>query len=74
MGQARPLTNASTVVVLLQRFQTPTAGTVVGALLVILGGIVSVSGAATPGTLVAIAGFGLILKYRVLPARRERNK
>jgi multisubunit Na+/H+ antiporter MnhG subunit len=59
---------------LLQRLQTPTTGTVIGALLIVLGGIVYVSGAATPGTLVSIAGFGLILKYRVLPARRERNK
>jgi multisubunit Na+/H+ antiporter MnhG subunit len=59
---------------LLQRLQTPTAGTVIGALLIVLGGIIYVSGAATPGTLVSIAGFGLILKYRVLPARRERNK
>jgi hypothetical protein len=59
---------------LLQRLQTPTAGTVIGALLIVLGGIISVSGAATPGTLFAVAGFGLILKYRVLPARRQRNK
>jgi hypothetical protein len=58
----------------LRRLLTPTAGTVVGALLIILGGIISVSGAATPGTLVALAGFGLILKYRVLPARRERDR
>ena len=59
---------------MLQRFLTPTMGTVAGALRIVVGGIVSVSGAATPGTLIAIAGFGLILKYRVLPARRERNK
>jgi hypothetical protein len=59
---------------LLQRLRTPTAGTVIGAVLIVLGGIVYVSGAATPGTLVSIAGFGLVLKYRVLPARRERNK
>jgi len=58
----------------LQRLRTPTAGTVAGALLVLIGGIVSVSGAATPGTLVAIAGFGLVLKFRVLPARRERDR
>ncbi len=45
-----------------------------GALLIILGGIIEVSGAVSVGTVVAIAGFGLILKYRVLPARRERNK
>jgi hypothetical protein len=59
---------------LLQRLQTPTAGTVIGALLILVGGIVYVSGAATPGTLVSVAGFGLILKYRVLPARRERDR
>jgi hypothetical protein len=58
----------------LRRLQTPTAGTVAGALLIVLGGIVSVTGAATPGTLVALAGFGLVLRYRVLPARRERNR
>jgi multisubunit Na+/H+ antiporter MnhG subunit len=59
---------------LLRRLQTPTAGAVIGALLILLGGIVYVSGSESPGTLVSIAGFGLILKYRVLPARRERNK
>lgn len=59
---------------MLKRLQTPTAGTVIGALLILLGGIIDVSGSATWGTLVALAGFGLILKYRVLPARRERNK
>jgi hypothetical protein len=58
---------------LLQRLRTRTAGTVVGAVLIVVGGIVSVSGAATAGTLVALAGFGLILRYRVLPARRERD-
>jgi hypothetical protein len=59
---------------LLQRLQTPTAGTVIGAVLILLGGIVEVSGSATAGTFLALAGFGLILKYRVLPARRDRNK
>ena len=59
---------------MLRRLLTSTAGTVIGALLIIAGGIVTVSGAATPGTVVAIAGFGLILEYRVLPARRERDK
>jgi hypothetical protein len=59
---------------LLRRFQTPTAGTLIGALLILLGGIVYVSGSPSTGTLVSIAGFGLILKYRVLPARRARNK
>jgi multisubunit Na+/H+ antiporter MnhG subunit len=59
---------------LLQRLQTPTAGTVIGALLILLGGIVYVSGSASAGTFISVAGFGLILKYRVLPARRERNK
>jgi multisubunit Na+/H+ antiporter MnhG subunit len=59
---------------LLQRLQTPTAGTIIGALLILLGGIVYVSGAATPGTIISIAGFGFILKYRILPARREREK
>ena len=59
---------------MLQRLQTPTAGTVLGALLILLGGIIYVSGSASPGTLVSLAGFGLILKYRVLPARRERDK
>ena len=59
---------------MLQRLQTPTAGTVIGALLIILGGIIYVGGAVSVGTVVSIAGFALILKYRVLPARRERNK
>jgi hypothetical protein len=59
---------------LLQRLQTPTAGTVIGALLILIGGIVTVSGSASAGTFFALAGFGLILKYRVLPARRNRNK
>jgi hypothetical protein len=59
---------------LLRRFQTPTAGTVIGALLILLGGIISVSGAPFPGTLVAIGGFALILKYRILPARRDHNQ
>jgi len=59
---------------LLERLQTPTAGTVVGALLILLGGIVYVSGSASVGTFLSLAGFGLVLKYRVLPARRERNK
>jgi hypothetical protein len=58
---------------LLRRLTTPTAGTVIGALLLVLGGIISVSGAPSPGTLVAACGFGLILKYRVLPARRDRH-
>jgi hypothetical protein len=49
---------------LLQRFQTPTAGTVIGALLILLGGIVYVSGSASVGTFLSLAGFGLILKYR----------
>lgn len=67
--------NTSTVAgALLQRLQTPTAGTVTGALLIILGGIVTVSGAASAGTFFALCGFALILKYRVLPARRDRHK
>jgi membrane-bound ClpP family serine protease len=59
---------------LLERLLTPTAGTVAGALLIIAGGIVVVSGASTPGTFISLCGFALILKYRVLPARRERHK
>ena len=59
---------------MLQRLQTPTAGIVIGALLILLGGIIEVSGSTSVGTIVAIAGFGLILKFRVFPARRERNK
>ena len=59
---------------LLQRLQTPTAGTVIGALLILLGGIVYVSGSPSVGTFFALAGFGFILKYRVLPARRDRQK
>ena len=78
MAQARRLTqcrNTSRVAgALLQRLQTPTAGTVIGALLILLGGIVEVSGSPAVGTVFAIAGFGLILKFRVLPARRARNK
>ena len=67
--------NASTVAVfVLQRLQTPTAGTVIGALLILIGGIVDVNGSASLGTLLALGGFGLILKYRILPARRERQK
>jgi hypothetical protein len=48
-------------------------GTIAGALLIVVGGIVDVSGATFPGTLIAIAGFGLILKYRILPARRRND-
>jgi multisubunit Na+/H+ antiporter MnhG subunit len=59
---------------LLQRLQTPTAGTVIGALLILLGGIIYVSAAPAAGTLVAAAGFAFILKYRILPARRDRNR
>ena len=74
-GASPPGRNASRVAVaLLQRLQTPTAGTVIGALLILLGGIIYVSGSASLGTFVSLIGFGLILKYRVLPARRERNK
>jgi hypothetical protein len=58
----------------LQRLQTPTTGLLIGALLILIGGIVYVSGAPSPGTIVAVVGFGLILKYRVLPARRDRGK
>jgi hypothetical protein len=47
---------------------------VIGAVLILLGGIIDVSGSASGGTFVALAGFGLILKFRVLPARRDRNK
>ncbi|HEV7639251.1 MAG TPA: hypothetical protein VGO39_00105 [Gaiellaceae bacterium] len=59
---------------MLQRLLTPTTGVFVGALLILIGGVVYVSGAPSPGTIVAIVGFGLILKYRVLPARRDRGK
>jgi membrane-bound ClpP family serine protease len=59
---------------LLDRLLTPTAGTIIGAVLIIVGGVVIVSGADTPGTVIAIGGFALILKFRVLPARRERQK
>jgi multisubunit Na+/H+ antiporter MnhG subunit len=59
---------------LLERLQTPTAGTVIGALLILIGGIIYVSGSATPGTFVSLVGFALILKYRILPARRDRDK
>ena len=67
-------TTSKVAVALRHRFPTSTTGTVAGALLVLVGGIVDVSGAATPGTLIAAAGFGLILKYRVFPARRDRDK
>lgn len=59
---------------LLRRLQTPTTGTVIGALLIVLGGIVYVSGAPSAGTLVAAGGFGLVLKYRILPARRNHGR
>jgi hypothetical protein len=59
---------------LFQRLRTPTAGVIAGALLILIGGIVYVSGAPSPGTIIAIVGFGLILKYRVLPARRDRGE
>ncbi len=60
--------------IVLQRLQTPTAGTVIGALLILVGGIIYVSGSPSVGTLFSLAGFGFILKYRVLPARRDRDK
>jgi hypothetical protein len=47
---------------------------VAGALLILTGGIVYVSGSPSVGTLFSLAGFGLILKYRVLPARQGRKK
>jgi hypothetical protein len=53
---------------------TPTAGTLIGAVLILLGGIIVVNGAQTPGTVLAIAGFAFILKYRILPARRDRER
>ena len=59
---------------LLRRLQTPTAGTVIGALLILVGGIIYVGGAPFPGTVVAAAGFWFVLKYRVLPARRDRSR
>jgi multisubunit Na+/H+ antiporter MnhG subunit len=65
---------STVAVALLQKLQTPTVGTIAGALLILLGGIIYVSGSPTGGTFFALAGFGLILKYRVLPARRERHK
>ena len=74
VAQARAADSSTVAVALLQKLQTPTAGTVIGALLILLGGIIYVSGSATVGTFFALAGFGLIVKYRVLPARRERNK
>jgi hypothetical protein len=77
VAQARRLNRRDTSRVagaLLERYLTPTAGTVVGALLILLGGIIEVSGSPPVGTFFAIAGFGLILKFRVLPARRARNQ
>jgi hypothetical protein len=78
LAEARRLTqprNTSRVAgALLERLQTPTAGTVIGALLILLGGIIEVSGSPSVGTVFAIVGFGLILKVRVLPARQARNK
>ena len=59
---------------MLEWLKTPAAGTAIGALLLIAGGIITVSGAATPGTLVAAGGFWLILKFRILPARHNRKK
>ena len=53
---------------------TPDGGTVIGALLILLGGIIYVSGAPFPGTLVAAGGFGFILKYRIFPARRDHSQ
>ena len=47
---------------------------IVVALLILLGGVIYVSGAPFPGTLVAAAGFWFVLKYRVLPARRDHNQ
>jgi hypothetical protein len=47
---------------------------VAGALLILLGGIVTVSGSPSVGTFFALAGFGLVLKFRVLPARRDRHR
>jgi hypothetical protein len=58
---------------LLRRLQTPTGGTVVGALFILAAGIVTVAGAESVGTALAIVGFALILRFRVLPARRKRD-
>jgi hypothetical protein len=59
---------------LLEWLQTRTGGTVVGALLILLGGIVYVSGSPSVGTFCSLGGFALILKFRVLPARRDRDR
>ena len=59
---------------MLRRLPTHTTGTVIGAVLILLGGVIYVSGAPFPGTLVAVGGFALILKYRILPARRDHNQ
>ena len=59
---------------MLQRLQTSKTGTVIGALFILLGGIVTVSGAASAGTFFAIVGFGLVLRFRILAARRDRHK
>ncbi|HEV8099566.1 MAG TPA: hypothetical protein VGP56_10470 [Gaiellaceae bacterium] len=58
---------------MLRKLQTEAGGTVVGALFILAGGIVTVAGAASAGTVLAIVGFGLILRFRVLPARRKRD-
>jgi hypothetical protein len=58
---------------LLRKLQTEAGGTVVGALFILAGGIVTVAGASSAGTVLAIVGFGLILRFRVLPARRKRD-
>lgn len=52
---------------------TPARGTILGAVILVGGGIVDVAGATTAGTIIALVGFLVILKYRVLPARRRRD-
>ena len=65
---------SSTVAVVAPAASDPDGWNLSGALLILLGGIIYVSGSPSAGTFFSIVGFGLILKYRVLPARRERNK
>jgi hypothetical protein len=53
---------------------TATTGTVVGALFILLGGIVYVAGSPSAGTFLSLVGFAFVLKFRVLPARQQRRE
>jgi hypothetical protein len=58
------------IAVMFQRLTTGPAATVLGAVLLIAGGIVVVAGAGTVGTVVAAAGCAIIVRERIRVRQR----